>query len=54
MVASTVGFILLARHHHGSAEMSFESGYQFEMVLTNPVTLNVDKVNAALASSQSQ
>jgi hypothetical protein len=44
--AATVGLILLGRHRAG--DVIFDAGYQFDMVLGNPLTLDADSVAAAL------
>ena len=50
--AITVGAILLGRHHGG--DVLFDSGYQFDLVLQNPVTLDADSVTAALNGPSAQ
>jgi hypothetical protein len=47
--ASTVGLILLGRHHAG--DIVFDSGYQFEMVLETSLVLDADRVAASMAAS---
>jgi len=44
--AGTIAWILLS-HHRGDGVL-FDSGYQFEMVLQNPLILDADRVAAAL------
>jgi len=50
--AATVGFILLGRHRAG--DVIFDAGYQFDMVLENPVILDADSVAAALNGTNAQ
>ena len=50
--AVTVTAILLGRRHAG--EILFDTGYQFEMVLGAPLSLDADRVAAAVAGSNAQ
>ncbi len=47
MVASTVAFVLLGRHHPQARD--FDTGFQFEIVLQAPLTLDRARVAAALS-----
>lgn len=48
VVASTViGAVLWNRHHAGSSGMLFATGWQFDMVLKSPVSVNAASVAAA-------
>jgi hypothetical protein len=50
--AVTVTAILLGRRHAG--DILFDTGYQFEMVLSAPLSLDADRVAAAVAGANAQ
>ena len=50
--ASVIGAILIGRHRAG--DVIFDSGYQFDMVLQNPLILDADSVAAALNGPSAQ
>jgi len=50
--AATVGAILLGRHRAG--DVLFDAGYQFDMILENPLTLDAESVAAALNGPSAQ
>jgi hypothetical protein len=52
VAAVTATAILLGRRHTG--DIVFDAGYQFEMVLQNPVELDADRVAAAVAGTSAQ
>lgn len=53
--AFTVGMILLARHRATHTDyVLFDSGWQFQMVLTAPLSLPVAQVNAAASTPRAQ
>jgi hypothetical protein len=51
-VATAVGAILWSRHRRG--DVLLDAGWQFQMVLQHPLTLDEQKVAAALAASDAQ
>jgi hypothetical protein len=50
--AGIVTLVLLGRHR--SVDTLFDAGWQFEMVLESPVSLDADRVAAALAESSAK
>lgn len=53
--AFTIGMILLARHRATHTDyVLFDSGWQFQMVLTAPLSLQVAQVNAAASTPRAQ
>lgn len=50
MAAGIIAAVLLARHHGASNGILFDTGWQFEMVLKSPVTVDTASVAAAVAS----
>jgi hypothetical protein len=53
-VAGTVAAVLLAHHHGGNSGVLFDTGWQFEMVLQSPLSVDAASVTAALATSSAQ
>jgi hypothetical protein len=50
-VAGTVTLILLSRRHNGSSGVLFDTGWQFEMVLQSPLTVDAARVAAAAGTA---
>jgi hypothetical protein len=48
-VAGTVAAVLLSRRHNASSGMLFDTGWQFEMVLQSPLSVDAASVAAAPA-----
>ena len=48
-IASIIYFLVHAHHYSNSDMVAFDSGWQFQMVLTVPVTVDAGQVNAAAA-----
>jgi hypothetical protein len=53
-VAGTIGLVLLSRHNGGGSGVLFDAGWQFEMVLQNPLSVDVASVAAAAATHTAQ
>lgn len=54
---AALGIGLLVWAHHRATHMDyvlFESGWQFQMVLTKPLTLDASKVSAAASTPRAQ
>jgi hypothetical protein len=48
-VAGTIGLVLLSRHNGGGSGVLFDAGWQFEMVLQSPLSVDVASAAAAAA-----
>jgi len=53
-VAGTIGLILLSRHNGGGNGVLLDAGWQFEMVLQSPLSVDVASVAAAAAAHSAQ
>jgi hypothetical protein len=49
VAAGTAALVLLARRHNGSSGVLFDEGWQFEMVLQSPLSVDAASVAAAAA-----
>ena len=49
---AVVTLVLLGRHR--GVDTLFDAGWQFEMILENPVSLDADRVAAAIAGPSAQ
>jgi hypothetical protein len=54
MAAGIVVAVLLARHGGGGNGILFDTGWQFEMVLKSPVSINVASIAGAVVPSSAQ
>jgi hypothetical protein len=52
--AAVVAIVVLEHHHRGNSGVLFDTGWQFEMVLESPVTVDAASVAAAAAPSGAQ
>ena len=52
--AATVAIVLLGHYHRGSTGVLFDTGWQFEMVLESPLSVDAASVADAAASSRTQ
>ena len=52
--AATVAIVLLGHYHRGSTGVLFDTGWQFEMVLESPLSVDAASVAAAAAASPAQ
>jgi hypothetical protein len=52
--AATVAIVLLGHYHGGSSGVLFDTGWQFEMVLESPLSVDATSVAEAAAHSRTE
>jgi hypothetical protein len=52
--AAAIAIVVLGHYHHGSSGVVFDTGWQFEMVLESPLSVDAASVAAAAAASRAQ